>query len=128
MAKEALQKEVSIKLGKKPFSGPFKCHSMKTVLKSRKMNLYNNMFSYSVWQCPKCKEEYLDTEQAKKLESIWLYEKMVNNNLLSVERSINYDGKMFFLRFPKELTKDWKKGENAKIKVLDKRKFIVEVE
>jgi len=61
------------------------------------------------------------------MEDIWVFEKMVKNDLLLMKRAVNFDGKMFFLRFPKELTKRWRKGINADIKVIDVNRFIVEV-
>lgn len=120
-------KEINFKIDKDAFKGPFRCHNQKTKLIEKQLSLAGDIFSYSVWLCLKCKKEYLDTDQAKKLEAIWMFEKILNNKILSMKRNLNYDGKMFFLRFPKELTKEWKKGQHADIKLLEKNKFIVEV-
>ena len=124
---EDLVEEVKFEIDKNAFSGPFKCHGMRTRLISKKIDVNGNVFPYSAWKCRKCKKEFLDSDQAKKLEAIWTIEKMLKGNILSMKRSINYDGKMFFLRFPKELTKEWKKGQYADIKFIDANKFIVEV-
>jgi len=77
--------------------------------------------------CQNCGEEYVDNLQAKKLETIWAVEKLMRDDVLCMERSLNYDGKMFFLRFPKELTKNWHKGGNACIKMIDTKRLIVEI-
>lgn len=131
MAKKTVQgekmEEVKFEIAKNAFSGPFKCHGIRTKLERKKMNIEGNSFSYSVWKCSKCKEEYLDSKQAKILENIWIIEKMLKNDVLTMKRSINFDGKMFFLRFPMELTKNWKKGNYADIKLIDNNRFIVEV-
>lgn len=130
MAKKALlgekMEEVNFQVDKKAFEGPFKCHG-ETVLATKKINVDDNIFSYTVWQCPKCKEEYLDSSQSKRLESIWVMEKLLKSDVLTMKRAINYDGKMFFLRFPKELTKSWSKGNSADIKLIDSHRFIVEI-
>jgi len=128
MAKKALQGEkMNFTIDKDAFKGPFKCHGLKTKLLSKKIDVDGNVFSYFVWECSKCSKEYLDSSQAKRLETIWAFEKMLREDVLCMERSLNYDGKMFFLRFPKELTKNWRKGENACIKMIDTKRFIVEV-
>lgn len=124
---EDLVEEVKFEIDKGAFSGPFKCHGIKTKLISKKIDVNGDVFSYSAWKCGKCGKEFLDSKQAKKLEAIWTIEKMLKDDILSMKRSINYDGKMFFLRFPKELTKKWKKGQYADIKLIDTNKFIVEV-
>lgn len=129
MAKKSVQcekmEEVDFKVDKDAFKGPFKCHG-ETKLSTKKIEVDGNVFSYSVWRCTKCKKEFLDTEQAKRLEAIWVFEKLTKDDIC-MRRSINYDGKMFFLRFPKELTKKWKKGSEADIKPIDSNRFIVEV-
>jgi|SRR3989344_2059262 len=130
MAKKALpkkMKEVKFEIDKEAFNGPFTCHKKKTVLTQKKMSVQGNVFSYSTWRCQICGEDYLDSKQAERLEMIWTFEKLMKNSLLSMKRSLNYDGKMFFLRFPKELTKDWKKGLEAEMKIIDKNKILIEV-
>jgi len=131
MAKKALQgekmEEVKFEIDKNAFKGPFRCHGVKTRLVSKKTHINGNIFSYSIWKCPKCGEEYVDNLQAKKLETIWAVEKLMRDDVLCMERSLNYDGKMFFLRFPKELTKNWHKGGNACIKMIDTKRLIVEI-
>ncbi|MBU0627970.1 MAG: hypothetical protein KKC75_02180 [Nanoarchaeota archaeon] len=119
--------EVKFEVDKGAFKGPFKCHGMNTKLVSKEMSIDGNVFAYSVWKCAKCSKEYLDSSQARKMEAIWTFEKMAKDDVLSMERALNYDGKMFFIRFPKELTKNWKQGDNACIKMIDTKRFLVEV-
>ena len=130
MAKKALRgekvKQVGFEIDKDAFFGPFKCHS-KTKLVAKKVSIGENVFAYSAWQCAKCKKEYLDSGQAKKMEDIWTVEKFLKDDVITMKRSLNYDGKMFFLRFPIELTKKWKKGQFVDITPIDSNRFIVEV-
>ncbi len=129
MAKKALQDEKMVKfeVDKDAFKGPFKCHGVMCKLACKKMDVLGNTFSYSAWKCQKCGKEYLDSSQAKRMEIIWAFEKLISDDALCMERSLNYDGKMFFLRFPKELTKNWHNIGNACITVIDTKRFIVEV-
>ena len=118
--------KINFEIDKKAFDGPFTCHG-KTKLISKELAVNGNTFQYEVWQCSKCKKDYLDTKQAKKMETIWIAEKLLNERALTMSRSLNFDGKMFFLRFPKELTKTWNQDNYAEIKVVDNHRFIVEV-
>ncbi len=127
MAKKIIQGEKMFSIDKDAFKGPFTCHGMKTKLVSKKISVDGNVFSCSVWKCPKCSKEYLDSSQAKKMELIWTFEKMLNDDVLCMERSLNYDGKMFFLRFPKEISKNWHKGGLVSMKMIDTKRFIVEI-
>jgi len=120
-----MAKKIIFKIDKKAFSGPFKCHG-ETKLVKKKISVGENLFSYSIWKC-KCGKEYLDTNQAKQMEAIWIFEKMVTDELIGMERSLNHDGKMFFLRFPMELSSHFKKGNKAEIKVVDSKRFLVEI-
>ena len=119
--------EVKFKVAKDAFRGPFKCHNLDTVKQNKTMQLKGLTMNYEVWQCSKCKEEYLDSHQAKKLERIWAIEKFLNNKSIEIERSINFDGKSFFLRFPKDLTKNWHKGSKADIIMINNEEFFVKV-
>ncbi len=119
--------EVKFKVAKDAFQGPFKCHGINTIIANKKMKLENMDINYEVWECPKCKEEYVDSKQAEKLETIWSMKKILNKKVIEIERAINFDGKVFFLRFPKEITKNWRKGSTADIKVLTSDEFFVKV-
>ncbi|MBR9699382.1 hypothetical protein GOV09_02915 [Candidatus Woesearchaeota archaeon] len=124
MAKKTVQKE-DFTVEKGAFQGPFNCHG-KTALLRREMHIDGNTFSYMVWSCRKCKKDYLDSSQAKRMELLWAVEKLLKNEE-GIKRSINHDGKMFFLRFPKEFTRGWKKGNEAEIIPVDSTTFIVEI-
>ena len=54
---------------------------------------------------------------------------ILQDNLITIERNMNYDGKTYFFRFPKELTKDLHKTDLVDIKLLstDGRMFLVEI-
>jgi len=128
MANKTLQGEkMKFQVDKNAFKGPFRCHGT-TILKDKEISVDGNTFSYKVWQCPKCKKEFLDTKQAKRMEMIWNIQKLLEDKAIALKRAINHDGKMYFLRFPKEITKTWKNPKEAEIKIIDEKRFIVEVE
>lgn len=120
-------KEIKFEINKNAFKGPFRCCNKKTVKKGKKIVLENIEFSYEVWQCSKCKKEYLDSEQAKRMEKFWTIEKLLKDDLISMERSMNYDGKAYFFRFPKEISKNFTKDSCVDIKIINPETFLVEV-
>ena len=124
-----LGEEVKFSISKDAFKGPFTCHGKKTVLANKKLSFNGIEHSYSVWRCKACKKEYLDSDEGKKLERLWIFKGLMEDKLITMERNMNYDGKTYFFRFPKELTKDFHKGDPVDIKLLtpDGKMFLVEV-
>ena len=129
LKEEDIGEEVKFKIDKDAFKAPFICHGKKTDLVNKKLSVEGIGFNYSVWQCKKCKKEYLDSEQGRKLEKFWMFKGLLEDNLITIERSMNYDGKTFFFRFPKELTKNLHKDDLVDIKLLspEGKMFLVEI-
>jgi len=127
LMEEDLVEEVEFEIDKKAFDGPFRCCGIETKKIKKKISIKGIELNYEVWVCSKCKKEYLDNEQARRLEKIWVIEKILNEKLISVERNVNFDGKTFFVRFPIEMTKTWHKGLHADIKYLNPDEFFVKI-
>ena len=128
---EDFGEEVKFKIDENSFKGgvPFKCHGKKTVLTNKKVSFNDLEFTYLAWQCSKCKKEFLDFDQAKKYEKFLIMKKLLEDNLITIERNMNFDGKTYFFRFPKELTNNLHKDDLVDIKLLtpDGRMFLVEI-
>ena len=126
---EDLGKEVKFQIDKNAFNVHFMCHNKKTILQDKVVSFNDMQFNYSVWVCKTCKKEYLDSKQGKKFEKFLIMRKLLEDNLISIERNMNYDGKAYFFRFPKELTQDVHKNDLVDIKLLtpDGKMFLVEI-
>lgn len=126
---EDLREEVKFTIDKDAFKGPFTCHGKKTILAEKKISYGDIEFKYNVWQCRKCKKNYVDSEQAKRYEKFLIMKKLLTENLITIERNMNFDGKTYFFRFPKELNSNLHKEDLVDIKLLstDGRMFLVEV-
>ena len=126
---EEFGEEVKFKIDENSFKGPFKCHGQKTILINKRISYGDIEFKYNVWQCKTCKKEYVDFEQAKRYEKFLIMKKLLEENLITIERNMNFDGKTFFFRFPKELTNNLHKKDLVDIKLLstDGRMFLVEI-
>ncbi len=120
--------EIQLEVDENAFEGPFTCCDTKTEKTTKKRKYKGLEYTYEVWECPNCGEEYLDPEQASRLEKFWIIEMLLEDKEITIERSLNYDGKNYFFRFPKDLTQNWNKEGKVKIKVLEPDKFLVEIE
>ena len=126
---EDLIEDVEFEIDKDAFKGPFTCHGKKALLVEKKISYGDLDFTYNIWQCRKCKKEYLDFEQARKYEKFLLMKKLLQEDNITMERSMNFDGKTYFFRFPKELTGNLSKSSLVDIKLLSTngRMFLVEI-
>ncbi|HLD12430.1 MAG TPA: hypothetical protein VJB87_02435 [Candidatus Nanoarchaeia archaeon] len=127
ITKKDIMKEVKFTVAKDAFEGPFTCCKKITKKTHQHVSYQGISVDYDVWKCNKCHKEYLDTNQAKKLETFWIIQKIVDDRIITMERNINFDGKTYFFRFPKELTQHWSKHQIAEIKLIDQKTFLVEI-
>ncbi len=128
ISEEDITEEVHFEIDKDAFKGPFPCCNKTTTKKNKSISHRGFEFHYGVWHCSKCDKEYLDTEQAKRLENFWVLERLLDDKLITIKRSMNFDGKTYFFRFPKELSSHWSRESSVKIKLLTPEKFLVEIQ
>lgn len=124
---EDITEKADFEIDKDAFKGPFSCCNKKTKKIKKKLSIRGMDFDYEAWYCDKCKKEFLDSEQAERLEKLWIIEKLLKDDLITVERNMNFDGKTFFFRFPMEFTKKWNKGGHVDIKLLTPDKYLIEI-
>lgn len=119
--------EVKVTIDKNAFKGPFTCCGRKTKKVTKKTSYAGLGITYWAWKCENCGKEYLETDQSKKLQKIWTLQMLMEEKSPTMERSLNYDGKTFFVRFPKDLTSGWKGKEKARMTMLTPEKYLVEI-
>ncbi len=119
--------EVHFEIDKNAFKGPFTCCGRKTKKVAKKTSYGGLSVTSEVWRCEKCGSEYVDIDQSKKLQKIWTLQMLMEEKAPTMERSLNYDGKTFFVRFPKDLTSGWKGKEKARMTMLTPEKYLVEI-
>ena len=127
LKEEDILEEVHFEIDKGAFKGPFTCCGKKTRRSVKHTQINGINFTHVVWQCGKCRKEYLDSQQPGRLERIWTLQMLLEGKCLKIERALNYDGKAYFVRFPKDLTGAWAKKKKAIITMLTPEKFLVEI-
>ncbi|MEK6903931.1 MAG: hypothetical protein AABW64_04790 [Nanoarchaeota archaeon] len=128
LKEDDLLEQVEVTVKEDAFKGPFICCNKVTTKEKKIFALRGIEFTYEVWRCPRCNKEYLDNVQGRRFDKLLLIQKLLNEDLITVERSVNFDGKTFFVRFPKEMTQKWEKGSHAHIKVLGPAEYLIKVE
>lgn len=124
---EDVLEEVKFTIDKNAFKGPFRCCGLLTKRVAKKTRWRGLSFNYEVWECEKCGEEYLDIKQAKHFEKFWILKMLLEDNAISMDRKVNFDGKTYFIRFPKDITKSWSRKSKAEINVISPQSFLVEI-
>lgn len=58
---------------------------------------------------------------------LFLLDAIKDKPRMKFERSVNYDGKSFFIRFPKELTENWNKKMITEIMLIANNELVIHV-
>jgi len=124
---DELLEAVHFEIDKDAFKGPFTCCGRTTKKVIKRTSYAGLEATYEAWKCTKCGKDYLEGDQSKKLEKIWALQLFLEGRAPKVQRSINYDGKTFFVRFPKDLTGTWTKKKKALLTMLTPQKYLVEI-
>lgn len=119
--------EVKVTIAKDACKKPIRCCGKLAEKALKKMSYVGLEFTYDVWRCSKCGKDYIDTKQAERMEKFWQIQMLLEGKSPTMERSLNYDGKTFFVRFPKDLTSGWKGKEKARMTMLTPEKYLVEI-
>ena len=78
----------------------------------------------NVFKCPKCNEEMLGFDEAKKLDRALVISRIMSEKSFSFKRRLSYDGDNFIFRLPNELTKG-RKHKEVKITPLESREALI---
>lgn len=104
-----------------------KCHKkMKEVLTDFELPGGELTLHLAAFKCEKCGKELLSGKQAQKFEEmLLLLDAVKDQSKVRFERAVNNDGKSFFIRFPKEITKDWTNDMVSEITPISKNGLII---
>lgn len=124
--------DIKIEIDKDAFKGPLICTKC-----NRKMNKVITDFDLpggeitlhlEVYRCEKCNREYLSGDQAEKFDNMLiLIDAIRHRSKFKFERAANYDGKNWFIRFPRDITKNWDKNKITDIIPITNQDFFIHV-
>ncbi|HLC57500.1 MAG TPA: hypothetical protein VJH95_02930 [Candidatus Nanoarchaeia archaeon] len=79
----------------------------------------------SAFQCPKCKKEYLNFEEAKKLDKALMLSRLMSNEGFKITKSLSFDGDNYIFRIPVEITRNLGKKPYAEMVPLSSRELLI---
>ena len=123
-------KEIKLKVSKKAFSRKLHCHKCKIKMKKTQIDMNipeaDITLHLDAYKCSKCGVERLSGDQAEKLDQLMtLIYAIKEKARFKFRRAMNFDGNSWFVRFPNELTHDWKKKIETDIVPLSSTDFLV---
>jgi len=128
--KDIEKKDINLNVGKEAFKGPAKCTNCRIKMKqiNTDVALPGNDITVHIeaYQCPKCKKQRLTGDQAEKLDYFMsLTEALKNKARFKFRRAMNFDGHSWFVRFPNEVTRNWKKKIESDIIPLTNSDYLI---
>jgi len=123
-------KEIKIKVLKGAFGGQFHCQKCRIIMKRAHADIDlpdgELTLHMEAYKCPKCGREKLSGEQAEKLDQyLTLIDALKNKAKFRFRRAMNFDGNNWFVRFPNELTQEWKKNIESDIVPLTASDYLI---
>lgn len=128
---EDIEKEdIKIKIAKGAFKGSISCQKCKIRMKKIASDIDipdgDITIHIETYKCPKCGVERLSGEQAEKLDYFMtMVDAIKNRAKFKFRRAMNFDGHNWFVRFPNELTYDWKKKVKTDIVPLTTSDYLI---
>lgn len=124
------EKEIKVKVAKGAFKGPIHCQRCK--IKMEKIHTDMDIpdgditIHLEAYKCPKCGRERLSGNQAEKLDYFMaMIDAVKNRAKFKFRRAMNFDGHNWFVRFPNELTHDWKKKVESDVIPLTASDYLI---
>ena len=78
-----------------------------------------------VFRCAKCKKEYLNFEEAKKLDRALLISRMMSYDGFKIRKSLSFDGDNYIFRIPVDVTRSLGKNPHADMIPLSSRDLLI---
>lgn len=122
--------DIELKAAKGAFSGLISCQKCKIKMEKVQtdMDLPDGEITIHLeaYKCQKCGREKLNGKQAEKLDNFMaLVDAMKERSGFRFKRAMNFDGNNWFVRFPSELTQNWKKKVEADIVPLTSKDYLI---
>jgi len=121
--------DVAVTFGKNAFS-PRRMYCEKCSAKMKRASVemtvsHDVRVGLMVFRCPRCKEEVLDLDEARKLDRALVISRLLSRNAFNFKRRLSHDGHNYIFRLPRELTQGRKYTE-VKIVPLEHNEALIE--
>jgi hypothetical protein len=125
---EDVGEEVHFEIAQDAFKGPPRCCGRKALRVVRVLQVGRVRFPYNQWRCPRCKKEYVDWDEAGRIDQLLLVRRMLKARGRGVSRKLEFGRRGAALRFPPSEAHGWKAGAVARVTRLRRNEFLVSIQ
>lgn len=106
-----------------------RCDTCSRVMKQIKieMGMPDSFLSVrlNVFRCTKCKKEYLNFEEARKLDRALLVSRLMTYDNYKIRKSLSFDGDNYIFRIPVDVTRNLGKNPHADMIPLSSKELLI---
>ena len=94
------------------------------------MNLPDSFLSVrlKVFRCAKCDKEYLNFEEARKLDKALLLSRLMRYDGYKIRKSLSFDGDNYIFRIPVDITRNLGKNPHADLIPLSSKELLIHID
>lgn len=125
---EDFEEEIEVKIDKNAFNDKtLHCDKCDELMDKKflEIEIPNSslLMKVEIYECKNCQKQFLNSDQADKLDRALSIGKVIERKGLKYERAGNFDGNNVFVRFPAQMIKE--KNVNAEILPISQNEFFV---
>lgn len=79
----------------------------------------------NAFRCTKCKKEYLNFEEARKLDRALLISRLMKSDNYKIRKSLSFDGDNYIFRIPVDVTRNLGKNPHADMIPLSSKELLI---
>lgn len=80
-----------------------------------------------VFRCDICKKEYLNFEEAKKLDKALIISRLMNEDSYRIKKSLSFDGNNYIFRIPAGIAKNLGKNPNVEMVPISSKDLLIHI-
>ena len=128
---EDLGREVKVTFDKDAFKSPkeMHCGSCGSMIKKTRaeIEIPNSPLcvKLNVFRCNKCNKEYLDFEEAEKLDKALAMARLMKHDSYKIRKALSYDGDNYIFRIPVDIARNLGKKPSADMIPLSSTDFFI---
>ena len=126
-------KDAKFTFGKEAFRAKsLHCDTCNSKMKqiNTEMNLPDSFLSVrlKIFRCYKCNKEYLNFEEARKLDKALLLSRLMKYEGYKIRKSLSFDGDNYVFRIPVDITRNLGKHPHADMIPLSSKELLIHID
>lgn len=80
-----------------------------------------------VFKCDSCKKEYLNFEEAKKLDKALIISRLMSEDRYRIKKSLSFDGNNYIFRIPVDIARNLGKNPNVEMVPISSKDILIHI-